>query len=167
MNLQIKNVHFSERLSEETNAFACDVYFNGKKFAYAKNDGHGGETCINRQPNCEDIYKQAESYAKSLPNIVSKYKGKDGNFITWNSDLEGVVDSLLETWLDNKVLSTNSRKGIFYEKPNSIRAIISWKGYTIPKLLKSEHGRKIIVHRLEELKKQGCKILNNNLSSIQ
>ena len=33
MKIELKNIKFSEALSEETNAFVCDVYVNGKKVA--------------------------------------------------------------------------------------------------------------------------------------
>lgn len=44
MKIELKNFQFFERMSEETNAFVADVYVNGVKVAYAKNDGRGGET---------------------------------------------------------------------------------------------------------------------------
>jgi len=39
MKVELKNVKFSEHMSEETNAFTADVYVDGKKCGYAKNDG--------------------------------------------------------------------------------------------------------------------------------
>ena len=58
MNLQLKNVHFSERLSQETNAFAADVFFNGKKVGYAENSGHGGCTNVGAYPEKRDEFKK-------------------------------------------------------------------------------------------------------------
>lgn len=42
MRLAIKNYKEFKQLSEETVAFAASLYFDGKKVADAKNDGHGG-----------------------------------------------------------------------------------------------------------------------------
>jgi len=44
--VQLKRLQVHARLSEETTAFAADVWIDGKKAGYAKNDGHGGETFV-------------------------------------------------------------------------------------------------------------------------
>ena len=44
MKLELKNVKINEAFSEETLMFKADLYVNGKKIAYAENDGRGGCT---------------------------------------------------------------------------------------------------------------------------
>jgi hypothetical protein len=44
--VQLKRLQVHARLSEETTAFAADVWIDGKRAGYAKNDGHGGETFV-------------------------------------------------------------------------------------------------------------------------
>ncbi len=39
-------------MSEETNCFVADLYINGKKIGYVKNDGRGG---------CTDYTKEKEN----------------------------------------------------------------------------------------------------------
>ena len=105
MELQLKNVYFSEQLSEETNAFTADIYYKGKKVAYAKNDGQGGATCINSYGNYSTL-KEVEGYAKTLPDIVTDFKKKDGTPFVIKADLETYVDELFTQWLYFKYKST-------------------------------------------------------------
>lgn len=44
--VQLKRLQVHARLSEETTAFTADVWIDGKRVGYAKNDGHGGETFV-------------------------------------------------------------------------------------------------------------------------
>lgn len=166
MELQIKNVNFSERLSEETNAFAADVYFKGKKFAYAKNSGHGGCTDVRPYPNCIELYQEASEYAKSLPDTVTNYTlDKDTPFVI-SSNLEFVVDTLLEDWLEKKAIQKLSRKGIHFEAPDGTRYTQGWKGYSVTQLLASASGRAAIRRLVDKLEAEGNTILNTNLASL-
>jgi len=166
MKLQLKNVHFSERLSQETNAFAADVYFNGKKFGAAENDGHGGCTFIQPYPEARGIYNEAKEYALSLPEYVTKYTNKDGSPFIIKSDLEFQVDSMFERWLDLKEIKKESNKGIFYQKPDGTKATTYWKGWTISKLMKHPQGIELVSKAVLKHQKAGNTILNTNLDSI-
>ena len=90
MKIELKNVKFSEAMSEETNAFTADLYINGKKAGYCKNTGQGGCTDYYGIEHYQsDIIKEAETYCKSLP----KTKWKDMEF---DQSLESVIDQLFE-----------------------------------------------------------------------
>ncbi|GIV43911.1 MAG: hypothetical protein KatS3mg035_1034 [Bacteroidia bacterium] len=69
MKIELKKFQFFERMSEETNAFVADIYVNGKKVAYAKNDGHGGETYYHSYGTNNALLKKAEEYCLNLPPI--------------------------------------------------------------------------------------------------
>lgn len=69
MNIELKRLSVSERLSQETLAFAADVWIDGKKAGTAENSGHGGNT--NVWINDPTLRAAAETYAKSLPARVS------------------------------------------------------------------------------------------------
>lgn len=165
MKLQLKNVHFSERLSQETNAFAADIHYNGKKVGYAENDGHGGCTNVNCFSETIDAFNEAEAYAKTLPKIVYEgYRGLKGFEI--DSNLEALVDRLFENWLAKKEVQKESAKGIFIQKPNGVRATITWKGFNIAKLLKHPKGEELIRVQLLKTQSEGNKVLNTNLGSL-
>jgi hypothetical protein len=96
MEIKLKNIKFSEHLSEETNAFTADIFVNGKKVGYAKNDGHGG--CTFYHPySVNDRYalEGAERYCLTLPPIHY------GDFEI-EMNLENKIDQLFEEWLKAK-----------------------------------------------------------------
>lgn len=167
MKLQLKNVHFSERLSQETNAFAADLWFNGKKVGCVENDGHGG--CTNVQPyslESKEAFKEASDYAKTLPEIV--YEGAGGlKEFSIDSNLENKVDEIFTNWLNKKELTNNSNKGIYFEDTNGGRSIISWKGHTISKMKKHPQGRVTIQNTLDKVVAKGGKVLNTNLQGYK
>ncbi len=167
MDLQLKNVHFSERLSEETNAFTADIYFRGNKVGYAKNDGGGGETDINAHQNMREAFNEAISYAKSLPQIQTDFThGIGGKKFTFDSDLEAQVDDLFEKWLKNKELTKASNKGVLYTSPDGKDYVSKWRNFTIAKLLKHPKGEAMIRQEVLRLQSAGNIILNTNLGSI-
>lgn len=51
MKIELKRLSISERLSQETTAFAADVWVDGKNVGTAENDGRGGETIVRVDPS--------------------------------------------------------------------------------------------------------------------
>lgn len=45
---ELRRITHNARLSEETSAYAADLYVDGKLFAHVSNDGHGG--CDHQYP---------------------------------------------------------------------------------------------------------------------
>lgn len=66
MKIELKNVKISKFASHETYCYQATVYVNGERAFIAENDGQGG--CDLYTPINADLYKQAQTYAKSLPN---------------------------------------------------------------------------------------------------
>lgn len=126
MKIELKNISFNERLSEETNAFAADIYIDGVKAGYAKNAGHGGSTDYSFYPDKDGgfvknkkLIADAEIYAKSLP--PHEYEGFHGEKCTMESDLEMMIDNLLEEYLkekDKKKFAKKYDKAIIWGQPN-------------------------------------------------
>lgn len=165
--LQLKNVHFSERLSEETNAFTADIFFRGKKVGYAKNDGNGGCTNISHYPEQRENFQAAEEYARSLPDIQTTFtKGVGGEPYVITFNLENQVDELFSQWLEKKEIQKFEKKGIFYQEPNGRRSTVFWKGYPIKKLLQHPQGEGLIRAKILELQSAGNTILNTNLGAF-
>ena len=96
MKIEIKNLKFYPAMSEETNAFICDLFIDGKKAAYCKNDGHGGSTNYTPYTNQRSLIEQAESYAKNQPDIIVDLGYKA---ISLNSTLEMIIDTAIEEQL--------------------------------------------------------------------
>lgn len=150
MELKLKNVKFSEKLSEETSAFSADLFIGTKKIAYVSNQGKGGYTNYNAYDGCKDLLKTAEEYANSLPD----------------SNLENIINDMFNEWLDakeRKRILSNEKKGIIYSDKTGLVSLISWKGQTIDSLLKIPKNKEMIKNKVKSLEKQGFIVLNNNL----
>jgi hypothetical protein len=91
--LQLKRFSSNERLSQETTAFAADVYLDGKKVATADNDGHGGETCVHGLS--AEANAALDAYEATLPPGLG---GANGSKTT----IEAAVDQLVEGELQKK-----------------------------------------------------------------
>lgn len=94
MNVELKRLQVFARMSEETTAFAADVWINGKKAGTAKNNGHGGCSfvCI------DDPALAAELRTHGVTLIPNEYRSErytpDG--------AEWLVDLLVEQHLNAK-----------------------------------------------------------------
>jgi len=167
MKLQLKKVYFSEQMSEETNAFTADVYFNGKKMGYAKNDGHGGCTHIMPHEGMRSQLAEAEAYAKSLPSInTGLTKGSNGEPFIIESDLEVQVDELFQVWLEKKDTTKNSNKGIYFQASDGKKRILSWN-MSIAKMKKLPQGQLKLQTSLDKIVREGGKVLNTNLAGYK
>lgn len=120
MKIELKRISFYERMSEETNCFAADLYINGKKVGYVKNDGQGG--CTNYYGCTKEdnqIIREAEAYCKTLPKV--KYLEHE-----WEQSLEHLIDTLFEEHIVAKLKAKEEKKmqklfqtAIVFGKPNA------------------------------------------------
>jgi hypothetical protein len=108
MKIELKGIHYSAQLSEETAAFSASLYINGYKAGTASNQGHGGNT--NYTPISEKgktLIKEAETYCRSLPPKRYNIGGKEHLL---DMDLELYIDNLLNDYLKNKDLQQFRKK---------------------------------------------------------
>jgi len=170
MKLELKNVKINEAFSEETLMFKADLYVNGKKVAYAENDGRGGCTFYREYSReLRPIIEQAEAYCKTLPSKFVTYGEKT---IEIESDLEHWIDTNVYDISNKKVIEKHKKKlakdmlkGICYSKnfnENGYK-MLSWKGYTLEQILNRNEGRLHVRRKLQELIDRGETILNTNL----
>lgn len=163
MKIELKNIKYAEYLSEETNAFTADVYVNGKRLLYAKNDGRGGSTFYHLHSGADAILlEEAEAYCKALPSEKSEF----GDL---KMDLEFKIDLLVDEWIKAKADAKNAKKiakaclnGLVY-KTNNGYSTVSWKGYTIETLLKRLDGAMVIQQAIKNLWKEGKQVINTNI----
>jgi hypothetical protein len=170
MKLELKNVKINEAFSEETLMFKADLYVNGKKVAYANNDGRGGCTfCREYSIELRPILAQAEAYCKTLPSTFHTYGSKT---IEIKSNLEHWIDDVVYGISNKKVIEKHKKKlakdmlkGICYGNDNGYK-IIHWKGYTLEQILNRNEGREHVTKKIKELVERGETILNTNLSQL-
>jgi hypothetical protein len=171
MKIELKKIAFYERMSEETNAFTADVYVNGIKTGYAKNDGQGGSTFIHAYEGKNLLLHEAESYAEALPPIQVTFANHT-HPIKMTLDL--LVDNLLEEHINKKENEKFLKKRekacltniVFGVENGTSYKSMGWKNITIEQLLKIPRGVEAIKNAIVKVKselKEGEKIFNKNI----
>jgi hypothetical protein len=72
VKIQLKRFTTNARLSQETTAFAADVWVDDKKAGHTENDGHGGATIVRLDPSIRD---KVEAHGKTL--VLTKGDAKE------------------------------------------------------------------------------------------
>jgi hypothetical protein len=90
MIIELRRFTTNARLSQETTAFAADVWVDGKKVGYAENAGHGGNTNVRLDPS---VRAQVEAHGKTL--VPAEYKNV-------TNGTEWIVDQLVEAELQKR-----------------------------------------------------------------
>ena len=164
VKVTLKKISFYERMSEETNCFAANLYINGKLVGEAKNDGQGGcTTYYGNSKEDNEIIRQAEAYFKSLPMVKP-----DGYTFTFQPSLEYAIDEQFEAYLkakEEKKMLKLMEKAVLFGKPNANQ-------YHIIKTRKplKEYPETALQKFIDDVKKQHCTdgviILNKNLEKL-
>ena len=167
MQVTLRNIKFSEHLSEETNAFTADVIINDKNVGYAKNEGQGGPTGVyHTSKEGKKLIDEAEAYFKSQPKKTVSF---GGHTLEIQPSLEETVDELFEDYLTNKEkerfkkkMQKDMLKGLVVGTETEY-SVITWKGFTIATLLSHPKGKRSIQDTIERVTKEGRQVLNTNL----
>jgi len=164
MKIELKNVQFSERMSEETNSFVADIYVDGKKCGYCKNSGQGGCTEYHSYPENRDLFNKTEKWLLNQPDI-NIGSVTDPYMVTCN--MESKVDQLFENWLNKKSEDRRKKKmlnHIMWGVPNGS----SYTYVKLPKPIK-DIPHIVLQSYLNKLKgdfKEGQVFLNTNLGGF-
>ncbi len=168
MKIELKKIKIGLAFSEETTCFNAEIYINGVNAGFAKNDGRGGSTdyCAhadrngNRSEANWDLIGKAEAYCRTLPPI------KVSETFSLDMTLEHFIDEIIEDELkkkDKAAFEKNFKKGLVVEDKHGINQIITWKKIDIAGLLNRPDGRATLKSKINELRQEGCKILNTNI----
>lgn len=136
MKIELRNITHNERLSEETNAYAADLWVDGRRIGQVSNHGHGG---------CDDFhgdeaaYRAADDWCKAnLPPFVTDYSrmGMSPDEVAsleaqagaapMPQDIEMHCASLLQRWLEEREVKKTLRTHVLYfaaAKPSEIYEI--------------------------------------------
>ncbi len=90
MKIELKRFTTNARLSQETTAFAADIWVDNKKVGDAHNDGRGGSTIVHLDRAVRD---QVEAHGKTL--VPAEYAG-------FTSGAEWIIDQLVEAELTRR-----------------------------------------------------------------
>lgn len=121
MNIEVRNVKHAAFASEETLCFSADIYVDGKKEGYAKNDGHGGSTIIAPY----ELRERIEAHAATLPEIVTDYEDltNPSKKFCFQPHAEHVIDDLVQVELDTRTMRRKMKTHVlFVTKAEGMRA---------------------------------------------
>ena len=105
MNIELKNVKYSEFASHETHCFEATIYVDGKKAGTAENRGYGAPTSIFPMT----LHNTLQAYALTLPPI----QYDEGKHVFLQS-ADGVIDDLVTAWLYARDLKKAMQKRILF-----------------------------------------------------
>lgn len=172
MKIEVKNIKFYEKLSEETNCFTADVFINGTKVAYAKNDGQGGSTFYRPYDiKYRQLLEEAEAYAKTLPEKSTTLLGDTFTY-------KQTLDSLIDDACTDKILEQSKKKfeakkvrdmqyGILVSTSTSeAYSILRFEGTKTPLSKLSQASRENLLTSVKNQLKPGEKIINTNLEAL-
>jgi hypothetical protein len=173
MDIQLKGLYVSEKMSEETTAFKANLYINNIKAGYADNDGRGGMTFYHSEgEKGKRLIAEAEEWCKKLPpKVLDGFEGNDKYTLPMN--LEHFIDDLVADHLDQKYKMQFQRKmekvmanGILVGIPDKEYRAWSFK-VPLAMVLQSPAGiksvRKLIQEKIIPNMKEEEKFLNTNI----
>lgn len=135
MKIEVKNVKEAKFASEETMCFEAMVYVDGKKVGRVSNQGHGG-------PNYYDgEFSELEKFAKE--------QDPDGY-----DPLDGVIDELVFTFLENKDLKRWCKTMLVFTMKGDEEGV--WHNIKVPGGVKAEHAQN---YRDQMKKRYGTKLV--------
>ncbi len=140
MKIELRRISHNSRLSQETEAFAADLYIDGKKRGTVENDGHGGSH------NFSDwnAAKELNEYGKTLPRLeFPKEWGKVGDDNTYGQSAESLVDDALSAHLKAKQANATRKQLLramttktLFRKPGDGLGVYSYFKGTDERILK-------------------------------
>ena len=152
MQIELRKIHYSAQLSEETSAYTAQVWVDGKHLVDVKNDGHGGSDA--QYPIPPFTYGDLKALNERIraefpPTDMSQY-----GMSPIQADLESVCGDLLATHLIERDLKRVMRSKVVFVADGKVREV-GFKGMRslTPEALKK--GIEIVGQKYP-----GAKVLN-------
>lgn len=153
---QLKNLTICEELSEETLLFGGDLYADGRKIGYFKNDGHGGCTDGYLEPDVRDLGAKLNESLGKYPTFPEEERLQNVRL-----NLEDLAEMLAYDTLDWNDIKKKQSNHLIYRKgrtlytqklPQSVRACLS-----------NARLAMALRERVQDAEKDGYEVLNTNL----
>ena len=127
--LEVKNISYYARGSEETPCYNATVYINGKKAIEVSNEGHGGSDRQHQYPEIEErgIVQQADEWCVAKFGQETWEHG--GKTYSTDLDLEHYCHKELYDWLDRKTLKKDLNAKFLCQEDKELFAYKKPKGY--------------------------------------
>lgn len=131
MKIELKKISFSEKLSQETNAYSAELYVDGKPIAICSNDGWGGPDMHSMHPKSDlrgkafqDRLNDVNDYLKA--NNPAKVFGD----ITISYDLETFCGEAVERHAAEKWAKGQLSRNILIKQGDQIMTLRFRRGAT-------------------------------------
>lgn len=146
MKIELRKVHYSASLSEETNAYSADLYIDGVLTAHVSNHGQGG--CDEVHPangkTYDDITSVEQWIKANHPPRTTDIKMPDGSMFVMDVTLESLCGDIVAEYLSTKELQRLLKRTVAYFDPTK-KSVYTFKGklegvqraHTITALLRS------------------------------
>ena len=114
--IQLKNIKHAAFASEETHCYEASLYFDGKRVATVRNEGHGG--CDWQDIIDNEGWANLLDYVKTLPEIVTDFADHENpeKKFTYKQDVESICGNLVNEWLTTKDLKRALSKKVLFQK---------------------------------------------------
>lgn len=126
--IEMKNISYYKRGSEETPCYNATVYINGKKAIEVSNDGHGGCDRQHTYPQCAFNLREINEWCVAkFGQSTWEYGGKT---YSTDLDLEHYCHDELYNWLDAKELKKELKKNyvcVEKDKVENKQFLVTWK----------------------------------------
>ena len=126
--IEMKNISYYKRGSEETPCYNATVYINGKKAVEVSNDGHGGCDRQHTYPQCAFNLREINDWCiNTFGKSTWEYNGKT---YSTDLDLEHYCHDELYNWLDAKELKKELKKNyvcVEKDKVENKQFLVTWK----------------------------------------
>jgi hypothetical protein len=113
MNIELKNIKYSEFASHETSCYQATIYIDGKKVGTVENDGHGGTDMVHPWSVAQQIDAYAETLPKTVCDFIDPETGKPAEI---EQNHETIFGDILADWLRAKDLKRAMAKRILFIK---------------------------------------------------
>jgi hypothetical protein len=148
--IELRKISYNSRLSEETSAYAAQIWVDGVHFCDVSNHGTGGSDMHQppRGSTGNQMYRRLEELNERIAATFPKAHGE------FDPDIESVCRDLLSAWLIERDVKRDLSRKIVFVKPADGRLYTVRKpadGAQAVKLLaavKAKHG---IAHTLNEM----------------
>jgi hypothetical protein len=174
MEIILKNIYTSERVSPETTVYQAMLYINGYKVGGIANDGQGA--AIMYRPIDDRgiaLIREAEVWCRKLPLVVFPDTLSNGKPVTIPMELEIYLGDMVTEWMNKKDIEAfrwktekRMKDAILYGVPNKTFRVTFCR-FNIDWLIKSKRAveqlRLDIRYDVLPLLAENEKILNTNI----
>ena len=139
MNIELKKIDYSARLSEETMCFKAEIWVDGVKAGTASCHGHGDPVLISPR----NLVELMNNHAKTLP------RREFGEGHSLEMDAEMIVNGLMDDWLIMKDMKKAFAKKLLFTVPGRTGVFEIKRSPQINLLLqRGEDGASAIIKRI-------------------